>query len=403
MTLFSYEAVDRAGASLAGEIEADSAELAVSRLQERGLYPVSVEKRSRNAGRTLKLQRAGLTWRKETEFLTAQLATLLDAGLALDDALGALERMQRKPALKRLVQQLLSEVQAGRPLSEALARSEGAFSPFYINMVKAGEASGTLSEALARLAAHLERSREVINGILSALAYPAVLVIVAGASLLVLLTFVVPRFKPLFDDLGATLPWSTTVVISVAEGLQNYWWLGVLGIVGLPFAVRHWLSDPARKARTDELLLRLPILGTLFRSVETARFSRSIGILLSNGVPLLSALKIVQDSMGNLVMREAVGVIESSLSQGRGLAQPMAASERFPDLAVQLVRVGEESGALGAMLSKIADIYEQDVERGIKRLLTILEPVLILLMGVVVGGIIVSILLAVLGLNEIVA
>jgi general secretion pathway protein F len=332
--------------------------------------------------------------------LTRELATMLNAGLPLDHGLGVLARLSHKPAVSRMLNRVRGEVEAGVSLSDAMQKEVGVFSPFYINMVRAGESTGMVEQTLERLAEYEERSQGLREAVRSALIYPALLFLIAGASLVVLLTYVVPRFEPLFADMGAALPWSTAMVISVARALESFWW-AIPFVVLLGFYVgRRAFRDAELKRAWDRGVLRIPVLGDLLLQIEMARFSRTLGTLLANGVPLLTGLGIIKDTLQNTLLLEATNTVANSLEQGKGLARPMEEAACFPELAVQLIQVGEDTGKLDAMLMKIAEIYDADVERTLKRALALLEPALILGMGAVIGFIIISILLAILGLNE---
>ena len=384
-------------------MEAPSQAAVIEQLQAQGLLPIHAAEQKPGSAASMRLQidlfRQRVGWRERVEFIRS-LATMLAANIVLDHALKVIARVTANQSLVAVVEQMRHAIEGGETLSAALANHPQLFPDFYGGMIKAGESSGTLAQALNRLADYEERSLALRETVRSAMVYPLLLVVVAGISLMILLVYVVPNFEPLFADMGAAIPLSTQVVIGSARLLQSYWWLlGLATIAGLLGGRMLWQGEQSRYF-LDKLLLRLPLIGDLTLKVETARFSRSLGSLLQNRVPILNAMQVVRESITNTVLRADLAAVVIDLEQGRGLATPLARSGRFPELTLQFIEVGEESGQLENMLMKLADIYDEEVERAVKRTLAILEPVLILGMGVVIGFIIISILLAILGLNE---
>ena len=384
-------------------MEAPSQAAVIEQLQAQGLLPIHAAEQKSGSAASVPLQidlfRQRVGWRERVEFIRS-LATMLAANIVLDHALKVIARVTANQTLVAVVEQMRHAIEGGETLSAALANHPQLFPEFYGGMIKAGESSGTLAQALNRLADYEERSLGLRETVRSAMVYPLLLVVVAGISLMILLVYVVPNFEPLFADMGAAIPLSTQVVIGSARLLQSYWWLlGLATIAGLLWGRMLWQGEQSRYF-LDKLLLRLPLVGDLTLKVETARFSRSLGSLLQNRVPILNAMQVVRESVTNTVLRADLAAVATDLEQGRGLAAPLARGGRFPELTLQFIEVGEESGQLENMLMKLADIYDEEVERAVKRTLAILEPVLILGMGVVIGFIIISILLAILGLNE---
>ena len=403
MPRYRYEAVDSAGEVLRDEIEAPTPEAAIERLRDQGLLPLSVKEAKSGflrggLGQPLFSQRRALS-RKSIMLLTQQLASLLHAGMPLDRALTILIGVNDDEQARALLERVQEKVRGGSSLADAL-EVQGAFSRFYLNMIRAGEAGGALEVVLKRLAEFLERSQALRETVTSALIYPIILLTVSALSVIILLTFVVPQFQRLFADAGKALPLATQIVIAVGDGFRHYWWAGVILIVLGIMALRRQLSQPESRIRWDRWLLRLPLFGDLIAKVETARLSRTLGTLLGNGVSLLNALTIVRETLSNQVMAAALGEVAEHVKTGRGLAEPLQDSESFPKLAVQMIRVGEETGQLQEMLIQIADTYDGEVQTAVKRLLTLLEPVMILGLGVIIAGIIMSILVAILSLNE---
>ena len=403
MPRYRYEAVDASGEVVRDELDAATLDAAIARLRDQGLLPLTVNEAKSGFlrggfGQPLFSKRRALS-RKTIALLTQQLASLLHAGMPLDRAMtiliGVTEDEQAKPVLERVQE----KVRGGSSLADAL-EVQGVFSRFYLNMIRAGEAGGALDVVLKRLTEFLERSQALRETVTSALIYPIILLSVSALSVIILLTFVVPQFQRLFADAGKALPLATQIVIAVGDGFRYYWWVGAILLVLLSAVVRRQLSQPESRARWDDRFLRLPLFGDLIAKVETARLSRTLGTLLGNGVSMLNALTIVRETLSNQVLAGALGDVAEHVKTGRGLADPLLEAGRFPKLAVQMIRVGEETGQLQEMLLQVADTYDGEVQTAVKRLLTLLEPALILGLGVIIAGIIMSILVAILSLND---
>ncbi|KFI21543.1 type II secretion system F family protein [Nitrosococcus oceani] len=407
MAAFHYKASTSAGEILEGERRADDEASVVEWLHSQGYIPIRIEEGAaggrgrsrRSAGKRL-FGRKKTVRQNEVAVLTGELATLLRAGLPLDRAFSILMEIADEGPVKQLLSQLQEQVRGGSSLAEAMETQAETFSPLYISMIRAGEAGGALDVILGRLADFMERSKALKNAVTSALIYPAILVGVAGLSVIILLTFVVPQFQQLFEDAGKALPVATQIVIAAGNLLQNYWWALLLGFLAILLFMRHQLQIPERRYRWDGWLLRLPLVGDLIAKLEVARLSRTLNSLLLNGVPLLSALAIIKNTLNNQVMAEALSEVADALRQGHGMADPLLETALFPKMAVQMIKVGEETGQLEDMLGQVAEAYDLEVESTIKRLLALLEPVLILTLGVVIAGIIMSILVAILSVNE---
>jgi general secretion pathway protein F len=400
---YRYEAVDAAGELLRDELDAASPDAAIERLRDQGLLPLAVVEAKGGWWRggfsqPLFSKRQALS-AQAVMLLTQQLSNLLNAGLPLDRALTVLISVTDDPRSKALLERVQEKVRGGSTLADAL-EAQGTFSRFYLNMVRAGEAGGALEAVLKRLTEFLERSRALRESVSSALIYPLILLSVAALSVIILLTFVVPQFQQLFADAGKALPLATQIVIATGNGFRHYWWVGLLAIFLIVAALRQQMSRPESRVRWDRWFLRLPLFGDLIAKVETARLSRTLGTLLGNGVSLLNALTIVRETLTNRVLATALGEVAEHVKTGRGLADPLLEAGDFPKLAVQMIRVGEETGQLQEMLLQVADTYDEEVQTAVKRMLTLLEPALILGLGVVIAGIIMSILVAILSLNE---
>ncbi len=404
MPSFYYKAVNLQGETFEGEMVADKQSMVVARLQEKSLMPIQIELLSAKQQKKISQAKTGKVKTKvkfdDVVQFTQQLATLLNAGLPLDRCLQTLVDLADKPEVVILLQQIQEEVRGGASLAVAVESHRAVFGRFYVNMIKAGEAGIAMDQVLSSLAEFLERSKELKETVKSALIYPMVLLTVAGLSVILLLTFVVPQFTQMFEDAGQALPIPTQIVIAMGEGLQQYWWLLLWIIVGIAYYFKQQFANPKSRYFWDKQLLQLPLVGDLMAKIEVARFSRTLGTLLSNGVPLLTGLAIIKEIIGNLVLAESIAQVTRSVKEGKGLTRPLAQVKVFPKFALQMLSVGEETGHLDAMLIKVADVYDQEVKLSVQRLLALLEPALILGLGITIAGIIFSILLAILSVNE---
>ena len=409
MPRYSYRAVTPAGDVSSGELEAANESEIVERLRDQGLLPMQIAQALGVATgpRASRPARAG--WfaprnvtRDNVLGITRELATLLRAGLPLDRALELLITLAPSPPAAVMLQGIRDEVRGGKSLSQALDARREIFSRFYVNIVRAGEAGGALGTVLQRLADTMERTKELRDSVRSALIYPTILIFVAVASVMVLLIYVVPQFQSTFAQAGKALPIPTQIVIVVGTFLRNWWWalIPVVALIALAFKRRGRIAS-VRRAR-DARMLRMPLVGDLIAKVEVARFARTLATLLANGVTLLGALSIVRDTMGNVVLASGFDGVIVKLREGKGFGRPMADTGLYPRLATQMILVGEESGRLEEMLGRVADVYDREVATAIKRFLAVLEPVLILGLAVMVGGIVFSILLGVMGMSELV-
>lgn len=404
MPLFRYQAVDPAGEIIKEEVEAKDQASVVERLQDQGLLPLSIEETtpgsfSYGLRQPLFARRQRIS-QGDIALITRQLANLLRAGLPLDRALTILIGIADEGAVKTLLTRIQDQVRGGASLADALEAQSRVFSRLYLNMIRAGEAGSSLDVVMLRLTEFMERSKALRDSITSALIYPIILLIAAGMTVLILLTWVVPQFEQLFADAGQSLPLATQIVIIVGDGLRHYWWVGMLVVAGALLYLRQQWDRPESRYRLDGLMLRIPLLKDLIAKVEMARFSRTLGTLLKNGVSLLNALTIVKETMTNQVMATALNAVGEQLKGGQGLAEPLMEAGVFPRLAVHMIRVGEETGQLQDMLLQVADTYDHEVQSAVQRLLALLEPVLILGLGVIIAAIIMSILVAIFSLNE---
>lgn len=400
MPRFHYKAVNPTGELLEGELQGRNQQAVIRRLQDLGHTPILVGEAAEGRGGWARAWLGRRRARMDLGRFTRDLANLLKAGIPLERALEMLAEITEEVATAELISRLLDRVRGGAGLAAAMEAEEGAFGRFYVNMVKAAEAGGALEDVLARLAEYLEKYQALRGNIKTALIYPGILVGVTVLSLIVLVTFVIPQFAALFEEMGKALPLPSRIVMAVGKFLQVYGWLVVASLSMFALYLRHLLAKPPFRYRWDRWLLRLPLVGDLIAKMETAIFARTLGTLLGGGVPLLAGLAIVKETVTNRVLAETLGSVAEEVQQGRGLAEPIARSGRFPRLAAHLVRVGEETGQLEAMLLQLAATCDGEVNRAVQRMLALLEPLLIIGLGLVIGSIILSILVAVLSVNE---
>lgn len=403
MTLFRYKAVATSGETVEGEMEAPNQAAVVERLQGLGHLPIRAEAISTGKAGSL-LQRdlfaRRTASRRDVAVMTRELATLVQAGLPLDRSLEILMELSGEGVVARLIEGILERVRSGASLADAMAGQDGVFPRFYLSMIQAGEAGGTLDVVLARLSDFMERAHATQASVRSALIYPVILLVMAILAIVILLSVVVPQFRPMFDDAGAALPVSTQIVVGLGDAFEAYWWLMAI-VAALLGAVLRWqLKRDAFRHRWDRALLALPLLGDLIVKVEVARFARTLGTLVGNGVSLLGALSLATNTVGNAALAHELREVADSVKQGRNLTEPLMKSGLFPKLAIHLTRVGEETGQLESMLLKVAEIYDKEVERAIERMLALLVPALTIVLGLVIAGIIGSIMAAILSVYQ---
>jgi general secretion pathway protein F len=397
MPRFIYKAVAPGGEVSDGEVTAESRDAAARLIRRRGVVPVDIRavRESRLPG--LRLGGGRKVRNRDLMLFTRQLEMMISAGAPLDRALDVLRRVHSGGALAALASDVLESLRGGASLAEALESRADVFRPLYIGMVRAGEAGGALGPALTGLANMMEKSERLTQTVRSALAYPLLVLILTGVSIAVLMVYVVPEFRPMFEDAGVDLPLATRIVVGVSDFTVDYGWLiALILLVGCGLA---WSSarTPAGRQLFARLRLGAPLLGELTRRVETARFCRTLGALLRNGVSLLAGVEVAAGTLGNAVVADAARRATGPLSRGEGLARPLGASGCFPEMAVQLIEVGEESGRLPEMLEQVADVYDRETATAIERMLALLTPVVTIGLGVLIAFIIGSILAAILG------
>jgi len=402
MTQYRYRAISAAGEALQGQMEATSVEDVIARLQDQGHTPLDARPADANgggAGLSALFQRGPFTGDQLAQF-THQLATLLGAGQPLDRALGILLDLPESDRAKKLIERVRDRVRGGTTLSYALDEEHGIFPRLYISLVRAGEAGGSLDDTLRRLADYLERAQLLRGSIINALIYPAFLMVGVLGSLVLLLAYVVPQFVPIFADMQVPIPWITSAVLALGEAISGWWWAAVILIVAGVAGWRMRMRDPAARLAFHARLLTMRLVGPLLLKVETARIARTLGTLLKNGVPLLSSLTIARQVTGNRALDDALAQAAEQVKGGAGLGVALAQSGRFPRLALQMVQVGEEAGALDTLLLKVADTFDIEAKRAIDRLLAALVPALTIVMTVLVAIIMAAILLPLLSLTS---
>lgn len=400
MNNFYFRAVASDGQLRTGTIHAETERWVAQELRRQGLTPVYVGSQPKK-GIELKLPEFRGAKRKGVLFFTQELSTLLNAGVPLDRALTITSEIAEKPAFKVLVQDILRVVKSGKSLADAIGTHPEYFSDLYVNMVRAGEASGSLAIVFERLS-EFERTRDDLrNYIVSAMAYPSLLMVVGISSILVLMNFVVPRFAMVFEQSRIPIPGPTKVLIDVSFFLQTYGWIALTLIALTAIGLIAYVRTPAGRLWWDSLRLRVPLLGDALRKAETARFARAMGTLVSNSVPLVQSIGIAGATLNNRKIAGSLDLVATGVKRGEGIAAPLKRAGQFPPLAGHLLSVGEETGRLDTMFVRMADIYDADTRTAIRRFTSLFEPMIILIIGLIVGTLILSILVAIVSINDI--
>jgi general secretion pathway protein F len=404
MTAYLYRAATPEGKIVEGTMEAPDNGAVALKLQDMGLLPIKVDFAS---SKSLLMREIEWPWkrrkvgRKHLLVFTQELHTMVRSGIPLDRSLAVLGQLAENPALAEVVEDVLKRVKGGKSFAEALAEHPATFPKIYVNMVRAGEVGGALEEVLSRLIVYLESSENLRTYVVGALIYPALLSMVGVASITILTLFVVPRFAAVFQDMGVPLPLPMAILKGLSGFLTGYWWLLLAGIFLTAAYLGRFRNSPEGRLKLDRWVLRLPGWGAVVRRMEVSRFARTLGTLMHGGVPLLQAMTIVRDVVANQGIATMIDPIRNGIKKGEGIAQPMKQSGVFPPLAMHLIEVGEESGKLEAMLFQVADVYDNEVRNALKNLIAFFEPALILTMGIIIGTIVVSMLLAIFSINEV--
>lgn len=394
MAVFSYRGTDMQGVISEGAIEAPDEQAAVERLKNVGIIPLKVFIPGKGLKQSLSLKVS----RGDILSFTNELSALLEAGLPLDRSLNILAGIAESKQNQAVIQDILRSIREGSSFSDALLKHPKVFSRLYVNMIRAGEAGGILVEVLSKLNEFLESTKELKEQVLTSMIYPVILVSTGGLSIIILLTYVLPKFSVIFSDLGSSLPLSTQILLTISQWLKSYWWIGLGLLVIGGYFFRLYIHSEQGRLHWDRL--KLLLLKDLIRKLETARFCRTLGTLLKSGVPLLQALNNARDVITNQVIATSLSDISQGVKEGKGISLPLSKSAFFPPLALSMIKVGEETGQLDKMLMQVAVTYEKSLRVSIKRFVGFLEPAMILGMGIIIGFIVLSMLLAIFSMTD---
>ncbi len=391
MPVFQYTVSDTTGKILTGTTEADSQDVITRRLQEQGFAVKNIQQAKKMKKTDNGPVAFGRVKLKDIAIFCRQFSTMIDAGVSLVRSLDVLEEQCQNPILKRVIKEIQIEVEGGSTLSKAMAKHPKVFSPLFLGLIRAGEVGGVLEEALQRLSFFLEKDMKLRSKIKSAMTYPVLVVIVALTIVLGLCTFIVPKFVALFKDLGVKqLPWSTQMLMNFSDFMKTEWYVGIGIIVAIWISIKLIGKTRIGRRVIDKIKLRVPVFGPLGHKVILARFSRTLGTLLSSGVPILQALETVAGTVGNVIMGDAIMSAHNRIREGDRINDPLKKSGRFPPMVVHMISIGEESGALDSMLAKISEFYEDEVDSLLSSLTAAIEPIMIVILGVIVGFIVIS-------------
>jgi type IV pilus assembly protein PilC len=385
MPTFTYTARDAKGDLKTATVEAANREDVVQQLRRLRMNVVKVEEQSKSKQKT-----GGSVSMRDIVIFTRQFSTMINSGLPLVQALDILSKQSENKALQAVTRQIVFDVESGHTVADALAKHPKAFSDLYVNMVAAGEAGGILDTILMRLATFMEKNDALVRKVKGAMIYPGVIMSVAAIAISVLLIFVIPVFQSMFASVNLTLPLATRIVIGLSGFLKGYWWACGLGATGAFFGLKKYYATSGGQLVIDRALLHFPVLGDVLRKSAVSRFTRTLGTLISSGVSILDGLEITAKTAGNRVIQDAIMASRSSIAGGDTISAPLAKSNVFPPMVISMISVGEQTGGLDEMLAKIADFYDEEVDAAVSGLLALLEPVMIVFLGVVVGGMVVA-------------
>ncbi len=402
MAVYLWKGRTLAGEAQAGEIEVGRQEEALEILRKKRILVTSLRPKSGGGFTMPKLGGSGVST-KDLAIFTRQFATMISAGLPLVQCLDILAKQASKPSFGKVIAETTREVEAGSTLSDALGKHRAVFDDLFRNMVAAGEAGGVLDEILMRLATYIEKADALKRKVQSAMVYPAVVLSVAGGATAFMLIFIIPTFAKMFTDFGGELPLPTKIVLIMSDILVHWWWLAVLAMIGAGIALQRFYATENGMRTIDGMLIKMPVLGDVLLKGAVARFTRTLGTLISSGVPILGGLEITARTAGNKVIAEAIMSARASIREGETVAAPLKASGVFPPMVTQMIAVGEQTGALDEMLTKIAVFYEAEVDTAVDTLTSIIEPVMIVVMGGIVGGMVVAMYLPMFKLINVVA
>lgn len=387
MPSFEWKGRDRAGRPQSGVLVADTKDAALAVLRRQQVVPITVKEKGKEIA--VPRVRGGVSDRTLAIF-TRQFSVMIDAGLPLVQCLQILGEQQENKSFQRIILQVREDVETGSSLANSLKKHPQVFSDLFVNMVAAGEAGGILDTILQRLSTYIEKAARLKAQVKSAMVYPVSVVAIAVLVVYVILWKVIPVFASLFEGLGAELPLPTRIVVAASKFVGRYWWLIALVVTAGIFAIRQYHRTPQGKLVLDGIMLKSPILGLVIRKIAVARFCRTLGTLLSAGVPVLESLEITARTSGNAVIERAIIEVRKQVEEGKSLAEPLKTTNQFPPMVVQMISVGEATGAMDTMLSKIAEFYEEEVDTAVAGMMKLIEPVIILFLGVVIGGIVIA-------------
>jgi len=388
-TTYEYKVRDRAGNLVSGQLVGDSEGLVMTKLREMGMTPIEVKKAKAGLKMEINL-RPGHVKLKDLAVFSRQFATMVNSGLPILRALAILGDQTENKELQKVLVQVRLDVEQGQSLSGAMDRHRKAFSDLYVAMVKAGETGGVLDNVLLRLADNIEKEVELRRKVKSAMTYPVVVVMLVGLIMSAMLLFVVPQFKSIYAQLGGTLPLPTQILLTASNAVRSYWYVFALFLFGMSFAFRRYKRTDRGRAQMDAVKLKIPVFGGLFHKTALARFSSTLGMLLRSGVPILQALDIVADTVNNKVISSAVGDVQGAVREGESMAKPLSRHSVFPPMVVQMLAVGEETGAVDTMLDKVAEFYNAEVTASVDALTSLIEPLMIAIVGGAVGAAVIA-------------
>lgn len=404
MPVFTYNATDKSGKLVTGKITATEKQDVVTILQNQQFLPIRIEQERKiypnlyNLSFSNPFKEAS---QKDILIFTQQLCTLLKSGIILDRSLFILTDLAEKKSLRNIIETIRNNVHSGSTFADALCKYPKIFPKLYTSMIKAGEMGGVLDEVLERLSDFLEKSQKLKNNVQSALIYPLLLTLVGGSAVFILMVFVIPEFAQIFSDMGHDIPISTAVLMAISAFIAHYWWAILFFTILAFYMGKYYIDMPEGKLKWDNLKLKTPLIGSLLIKIEASRFCRTLGTLMKSGVQILQSLVIVKEVINNEIISKSLANIHDGVKVGKGISGPLKESNALPPLAIHMISIGEETGNLEEMLFKVADIYDNDVEISIKKLISLIEPFMILLMGAFVGFIVLSLLTAIFSINEI--
>ena len=399
MPQFQYEVKKGPGPATSGVLEAESRRAAAARLRDMGYFPISIEEYAGEKQKDVLLRAITRVRLKERNIFFRQLATLIESGMPLTRALSTIAQQTTNSKLITVVEQLRDDVQKGSTFAEAMERHPKIFTSMHCNLVRAGETGGMIEEVLWRMVQFGEQDEELRAKAVSAMIYPAILMFMGTAAIFILTSFVFPKFLLLFKDFGVELPVPTKIVLAICGFMGNWWWAVLLVVIGITFGVVSYWRTPVGRMFFDHLVLRVPVLRMVIQKYVMAQFARTLGTLLDNGVPVLRSLRITVETLSNRAIAEEVDVVQARVAEGDSISSGLAQTKHFPPMVVNMFVIGEESGKLGNVTKRMADAYDIEVDRAVKTLTALLEPLMIVIMGVLVGGLVISMLMPILTMS----